>query len=52
MKILKVTKALTKALHSILAVYIFKYIIRVKAWIFLNETSKFVVAKSAVFHSI
>ena len=37
MIILKVTK--NKDLHSLQAVYFAKYILRVKVWIFLNETS-------------
>ena len=37
MVILKVIK--NKALHSLQTIYFLKYILRVKAWIFLNESS-------------
>ena len=49
MMILKVTK--NKALHSPQTVYFLKYILRVKAWIFFNDTSVLVFAKLAIFHS-
>ena len=51
MMILKVTK--NKALHSLQTVYFLKYILRVKAWIFLKmKTSILVFAEMAIFHSI
>ena len=51
MMILKVTK--NKALHSLQTVCFLKYILRVKAWIFLKmKTSILVFAEMAIFHSI
>ena len=44
--ILKVT------LHSLQAIYFLKYVLSVKVWIFLNETSTSVFAELAIFHSI
>ena len=51
MMTLQVTKK-NKALQSFQTVYFLKHILRVKAWIFLNETSIFVFAELAIFHSI
>ena len=50
MVILKVIK--NKALHSLQTIYFLKYIFRVKAWIFLNESSILVFAELGIFHSI
>ena len=44
--ILKVT------LISLQAIYFLKYVLSVKVWIFLNETSTSVFAELAIFHSI
>ena len=41
-----------KALHSLQSVYFFIYVLRVKAWIFLNETSILDFAELEIFHSI
>ena len=51
MMILKVAKK-AKAQHSLQRAYFLKHIFRVKAWIFLNETSIFVFAELAIFHFI
>ena len=48
--ILKMTK--NDASHSLQTVYFLKYILRVKAWIFLNETSILAFAELAIYHSI
>ena len=50
MMISKVPKK--KALHSLHTVYFLKYILRVKTWIFLNETSILVLSELAIFYSI
>ena len=39
-------------LHSLQAIYFLKYVLSVKVWIFLNETSTSVFAELAIFHSI
>ena len=41
-----------KALHSLQSVYFFIYVLRVNAWIFLNETSILDFAELVIFHSI
>ena len=41
-----------KVLHSLQSVYFFIYVLRVKAWIFLNETSILDFAELEIFHSI
>ena len=52
MMTLQVTKK-NKPLQSFQTVYFLKHILRVKSWIiFLNETSIFVFAELAIFHSI
>ena len=50
MMMLKVTK--NKALHSLPKVYCLKYILRVKTFIFVNETLISNFAEFAIFHSI
>ena len=50
MVMLKVTK--NKALYSLPTVYCLKYILRVKAWIFANETLISSFAELSIFHSI
>ena len=45
-------KAKRKARHALKAAYFLKHIFRVKAWIFLNETSILVFAELAIFHFI
>ena len=50
MLILKVTK--NKALHSFQTVFFLKYSLKVKVWIFFNETPILVFVELAIFHYI
>ena len=50
MMILKVIKS--KVLHSLQTIYLLKYILGIKAWIFLDESLILNFAELAISHSI